>query len=267
MMCSDGIKSTSSNSREAVPAEKPLWLGHRKRLRQRMEREGWDSLKPHEMVELILFHAVPRQDIEEVSRALVARFGSVGGVFSAPEEELRSVKGVTAAMAEWMAITGRLMRAYHGLHTSRELRLTCYQEVLRFLRPIAGRLSASPLWMITTDFDFNLMALKPVARSDGWWEAANVRWMVTEAVTAGAKYVFLVRQADALPMETDEERAARLEIIANTLRAAEVELVDCVLVGGDGFRSMNKEGWMQNIRAESGNLALHERYAGEDGGE
>ena len=266
MMCSDGKKSTSSNSREA-PAEKPLWLGHRKRLRQRMEREGWDSLKPHEMVELILYHAVPRQDIEEVSRALVARFGSVGGVFSASEEELRSVKGVTAAMAEWMAITGRLMRAYHGLHASRELRLTCYQEVLRFLRPIAERLSASPLWMITTDFDFNLMALKPAARSACWWDAANVRWMVTEAVTAGAKYVFLVRLTDALPMETDEERAARLESIANTLRAAEVELVDCVLAGSAGFRSMNKEGWMQNIRAESGNLALHERYAEEDGGE
>ena len=41
-----------------------------------MEREGWDALKPHEMVELALYPAVPRQDLTDIARLLVDRFGS-----------------------------------------------------------------------------------------------------------------------------------------------------------------------------------------------
>ena len=37
----------------------------------RMELEGWDALKPHEMVELVLYHAVPRQDFSDAARALI----------------------------------------------------------------------------------------------------------------------------------------------------------------------------------------------------
>ena len=38
---------------------KPLWEGHRNRLRLRLERDGWDALKPYEMVEIVLCHAMP----------------------------------------------------------------------------------------------------------------------------------------------------------------------------------------------------------------
>ena len=47
---------------------RPLWEGHRQRLRQRVEREGWDALRPHEMVELVLNRAVPRQNLSDVAR-------------------------------------------------------------------------------------------------------------------------------------------------------------------------------------------------------
>ena len=63
-------------------AGKPLYEGHRNRLRTRLEREGWNALKPYEMVEVVLCHAMPRQDLSAVSRLLVDRFGSVGGVFA-----------------------------------------------------------------------------------------------------------------------------------------------------------------------------------------
>ena len=61
-----------------------------------MEREGWDALKPYEMVELVLYHAVPRQDLSDVARLLVDRFGSVGGVFGATEAQLMEVPGAEA---------------------------------------------------------------------------------------------------------------------------------------------------------------------------
>ena len=102
---------------------RPLWEGHRERLRRRMEREGWDALRPHEMVELVLYHAVPRQDLSDISRVLVDRFGSVGGVFRASREELLAVDGVTPTLADCLLTTGRLMRAYYDMHAQRGIQL------------------------------------------------------------------------------------------------------------------------------------------------
>ena len=104
-----------------------------------MEREGWDALRPHEKVELVLNYAVPRQNLSDVARALVARFGSVGGVFSADREQLLAVEGMTDTLAEWVEITGGLMRAYYDIHAESDQGLSCFQEVLAFLKPrLAG---------------------------------------------------------------------------------------------------------------------------------
>ena len=245
-------------------AGRPLWEGHRQRLRRQMEREGWDSLRPYEMVELVLYHAVPRQDLSDVARLLMHRFGSVGGVFAAPRERLLEVPGVTPGMADWIGLTGELMKAYYDLHAERDIRLGCYQELLAFLEPRLTRLGEGELWALYADFDFNLITYAAFRADGEWWSAANARGILTQAIGNGARYVYLaLRAADPAAFATPEN-SARLESIAVTLRAANMDLVDCALVAPDEVYSMNLHGHMQAVRAGSGCVALHERY-GEPG--
>lgn len=254
MMFSDGIKSASTSDEGRL-----LWEGHRQRLRQRMEREGWDALKPYEMVELVLYHAVPRQDLSDVARLLVARFGSVGGVFAATPAQLMDVEGVTDTLARWIGLTGELMRAYCDLHARTDIRLGSYREVRDFLesRPPEGD---ARLWAIYADFDFNLITCAELEDTGPWWSAANARRMLTEAIDGGARYVFLVLWGDGRLPEMDAGDEEYLDALAVTLRAAEIDLLDCLLAGGGEVYSMNVNGRMQGVRAESGNAALHERY-------
>src|ERR1700753_1252378 len=73
--------------------------GHRARMRQRLLKAGPDALADHEMLEMILFIALPRRDTKPLGRALLSRFRSFGGVIGAPETELRSVEGAREAGA------------------------------------------------------------------------------------------------------------------------------------------------------------------------
>jgi DNA repair protein RadC len=73
--------------------------GHRARMRQRLLKSGPDSLADHEMLEMILFIALPRRDTKPIARELLTRFRSFGGVIGAPETELRGVEGVGEAGA------------------------------------------------------------------------------------------------------------------------------------------------------------------------
>ena len=68
--------------------------GHRAKLRKRFLAEGFDSFEDHNILELLLFFAIPRKDTNEIAHALIRRFGSFSRVFEASVEELRSVEGV-----------------------------------------------------------------------------------------------------------------------------------------------------------------------------
>lgn len=241
---------------------KLLWEGHRERLRRRMEREGWDALKPHEMVELALYHAVPRQDLSDVSRLLVDRFGTVGGVFAASRAQLESVPGVTSALAEWIRLTGELIFAYQSLQNEEDIRLGCYQEVTDFLKPRMGRLGPSELWVLYADFRFNLITYTEIAGGPAWWDAANVRRMMAEAIGNGARYVYLVLAREDASEGMAPGESDRLAAIAATLRSADLDLVDCLLAGGGAFYSMNIHGKLTSIQPDFPHTALHERYAG-----
>lgn len=239
---------------------RPLWEGHRDRLRRRMEREGWEALKPHEMVELVLYHAVPRQDLSDISRLLVGRFGSVGGVFSASRERLMAVEGMTPVMTEWILATGELMRAYYDAHARKGIRLSCRQEVVDYIRARADEMKGAGFWALYADFDFNLITFSADWPAEPWSDAENARKMVVEAVDSGARYAFLVRFDGQRRIDMGEGDDASLESLAVALRAVDVDLLDFLLVNGAEIRSMNAEGSMKNLRENPGVLALHERY-------
>ena len=82
---------------EAIPADEappPGHLGHRARMRERLIASGADSLLDHEMLEMVLFLALPRRDTRQIARDLLARFGSFANAIAAPPIELRGVEGL-----------------------------------------------------------------------------------------------------------------------------------------------------------------------------
>ena len=82
-----------------APQNKPHYLGHRDRLRERFSTAGHTALPDYELLELLLFRLIPRADTKPVAKALLARFGTLAEVLGAPENLLREVKGVGPAVA------------------------------------------------------------------------------------------------------------------------------------------------------------------------
>ena len=74
-------------------------LGHRDRLRDRFLKGGGDALHDYEILELLLFQAIPRRDTKPIAKALIDRFGSYAGVLRAAPAELQTVDGVGKAAA------------------------------------------------------------------------------------------------------------------------------------------------------------------------
>src|SRR5256885_10933424 len=74
----------------------PHYHGHRERLRERF-RGSSEAVTDYELLELLLFRALPRRDVKPLAKKLIARFGSFAEVVTAPAERLAEVKGMGVA--------------------------------------------------------------------------------------------------------------------------------------------------------------------------
>ncbi len=75
--------------------KKPHYSGHRARLRERFVSSGEDALQDYELIELLLFMALPRRDVKPLAKTLLARFGSLPELMSAPHHALMQIEGIS----------------------------------------------------------------------------------------------------------------------------------------------------------------------------
>ena len=90
----------------------PYYTGHRRRLRERFEKSGLEGFTDYEVVELLLTLAVPRSDVKQPAKELIARFGTLRGILDAPLSELRAVPG----LGEVAPVALRILRAAADLY-------------------------------------------------------------------------------------------------------------------------------------------------------
>ncbi|WP_062762050.1 DNA repair protein RadC [Falsirhodobacter sp. alg1] len=105
---------------EAVPVpmagKLPSYIAdHRKRLRTRFMEGGATAMPDYELLELVLFRSIPRQDVKPLARVLLETFGDLNRVVTAPAARLLMVKGVGEAVVQDLkileAVAQRMMRA------------------------------------------------------------------------------------------------------------------------------------------------------------
>src|SRR5688500_15976638 len=94
-------KSATSQPQSGQAEAPPHYHGHRERLRTRLLDAGPNAVADYELLELVLFRAIPRRDVKPLAKALLEAFGSFAEVVSAPRARLREIEGLgEAAIAE-----------------------------------------------------------------------------------------------------------------------------------------------------------------------
>ena len=166
--------------------ENSAHLGHRERLRRRARLEGAEALRPHELLELLLFYAVPRRDVNDLAHALDARFGGVRGVLGATEKELAAFPGVGQRVARWLMRVRDLCEAYGDLRAEdRPMlgNLRCFRNFARLYQPYAER---ETMWQFCLSYEGRLLMARPIAPCAAWAEPEYLRVAIGDVISSHA---------------------------------------------------------------------------------
>lgn len=167
-------------------------------------------------------------------------------------------------------MTGEVIDAYSAVDRSEQLRLWRFRDVIAFLSERWRDVPAPRCWVLYTDYDDRLMTHTDLCDSLHWADPMYTREIVEDALALQARHAILVMFVGTGPLELEKPDRDYMVALARTLRAIDVELLDCVMVGEQGYFSMNVDGGMETVRRESDAPALHERYCSDgdrlDGG-
>lgn len=232
----DGEAASGLGGLFEAPATAPLHSGHRSRLRERF-RKGPELLPDYELLELVLFRALPRRDTKDLSKRLIARFGSFAEVVNAPEAQLKEVSGAGAAVAtELQLIRASALRILKSRIVEKPV-LSSWPEVLSYLRAAQGYEAREQFRILFLDKKNRLIADEIQGQGTVDHTPVYVREVVKRALELSASAIILVHNhpsGDPTPSRADIDMT---KLIVETARPLGITVHDHVIVGREGHAS------------------------------
>lgn len=219
-------------------SEKPHYHGHRERLRGKLREHGDKGLADYELLELVLFRAVPRADTKPLAKRLIETFGSFAEVVAAPRARLLEVNGVGEAIAtELKIVAASAERMTRGRVRQKQV-LSSWNAVLDYCR-------VAMAYADKEQFRILFLDKKNVLIADELQQSGTVdhtpvypREVVKRALELAASAIILVHNhpsGDPTPSRADIDMTKKIAQAASPLG---VQLHDHIIVGKDGHASL-----------------------------
>ncbi len=231
-------QSEKTNESDSGSAAVPHYHGHRERLRDRFREAGPDALSDYELLELLLFRALPRRDVKPLAKTLLEKFGSFAEVISAPEKRLGEVKGLgQAGITELKVVQAAASRFLRGAVKKRTA-LSSSASVLDYCRGAQAFAEREEFRILFLDKRNQLIADEVQQTGTVDHTPVYPREVVKRALELSATAIILVHNhpsGDPTPSHADIEMTKQIVQVAASLGIA---VHDHLIVGKDGHVSL-----------------------------
>jgi DNA repair protein RadC len=211
-------------------------------MRARLLAAGPDALGDHELIEMVLFLALPRRDTKPIARALQTQFGSLAGAIAAPLAELRRIEGLgEAGVSALKVVQAAALRLVRAEILDRPV-LKNWDALIDYLNAAMARERSEQFRILFLDNRNRLIADEAQSRGTVNHAPVYPREVAKRALELNATAIIVAHNhpsGDPTPSPAD---VAMTREIADALRAVSVLLHDHVVVGNDAWISFRREG-------------------------
>lgn len=224
-----------------APAKKPPdhRHGHRERLRARFMAGGGTAVADYELLELVLFRAIPRRDVKPVAKRLIERFGGVAAAIGAPADALREIDGLGDSAVTELKIVAEAARVLARAEADHREILSDHEAVVRYCRIAMAHDEIEQFRVLFLDNRNRLIGDEQLGRGTVNEVQVYPREIARRALALNATAVLLTHNhpsGDPTPSKSDVRITLR---VRESLQAVGVTLHDHIVIGRSGDASLS----------------------------
>ncbi|MEM9010662.1 MAG: DNA repair protein RadC [Pseudomonadota bacterium] len=228
------------------PAAKPIpdHTNHRARLRERFMRAGVNALADYELLELVLFRAIPRRDVKPLAKRLLGQFGDFNHTISAPPARLAEVEGVGSAVIQELKI---VEAAAHRLAQARVLDrhvISSWDALLTYCKVAMAHRETEQVRILYLDRKNVLIADEVQGTGTVDHVPVYPREVARRALELNASALILVHNHPSGNPQPSNEDVAMTERIVEAVKPLGVTVHDHLVIGKDSTASFRSLGLM-----------------------
>lgn len=230
--------------------------GHRQRLTQRYMSGGLEGFEEHEILELLLFYAVPRVDTNPIAHRLIKHFGSLAGVLEATPKDLEETEGIGPRTAAFLSMLPDVLRAYEKSRLGKRPVIRSVRDACDFAKSLLFGKPYEQFYVVWLGTQGRVIHYERLSEGSSTESPVYVSKVAAAALRHHAAKGFITHNH---PGGTPRPSRADMEATQTVLRALStlgIELVDHVIVS-DGQTFSFRADSLIGIRA----LPSHEAYA------
>jgi len=221
--------------------------GRRERVRNRVRREGLDSLEYHEVLELMLYPLIPRKDTNPIAHSLIAEFGTLDKVLQADPHETIKVKNMTRIASEMLSYFYKMLTIAKRSSFVPNIELANLELCRQYVDTFFADRKREELYAFTLNFSFKLIASNCIATGGLNDVRYNKKRVIEIALKDSARYMIVAHNhlTDSIePSIADIEATYEL---FHALKNVECELLDHLIIASGEVYSFNEHKLMTDI--------------------
>lgn len=227
---------------DAEGNQRPHYWGHRERLRTRFLEGGHKAMPEYEILELLLFNAIPRIDVKPLAKRLLAAFGDLNGVVAASEHRLLQVDGATARVYLQLRIAEAFAQRMARAKVLERNVLSSWEDLIEYCRTTMAHRETEQFRILFLDRKNTVIADDEQASGTVDHVPVYPREVVKRALELNAGALVLVHNhpsGDPTPSQEDIVMTERINAACQTIS---VMIHDHVVIGKETEFSFRAEG-------------------------
>lgn len=230
-----------NNDSEISKLASDVHKGHRKRMLERFINFGFDGFADHEILEVLLFYAIPRKNTNPLAHELIERFNSLNGVFDAAVSDLLDA-GLTMNAAVLIKSIPALANIYAAQNVENHVIDTTAKVKQYFYCKYIG-VRTEQLRVICLDSSMNVMCCEIVAQGECDKVILQPRRIVETALKYKSSNIFIAHNHPFAKAVASSEDIANTRNLISILKSLDINLLDHIIVGCDKTLSMKENGY------------------------
>lgn len=221
---------------------------HRKRTKEKFLKLGLEGMHPHEILEILLYYSIPREDTNPIAHTLISEFESLSGVFDADFNDLLKIKGIGEHSAMLIKLIPLLCQKYQQDKLRQFTDCKNHNTTVAFLKSHLMLLNHEEFHLLCLTADLKL--LKHIKLFSGTVNSAavNLRKLTEEILKYDTAGIIIAHNHPSKNLQPSLDDDEITEKILNSLNYLNIQLMDHIIIAGDKAFSYHATNKLANIK-------------------